>query len=44
MRFTSCYLAEDTSLRAQDTRQILVIYEGREERPKAEGTISKQHH
>lgn len=28
MRFSSCLLAEDMSLRAQDTRKILVIYEG----------------
>lgn len=44
MRFASCHLAEDMSLRAQDTRQIPINFERREGCPKEEGIISKQQH
>lgn len=44
MRFASCYLAQDMSLKAQDTRQILINYERREGCPKAEEMISKLQH
>lgn len=44
MRFASCHLAEDVSLTAQDTRQILINYERREGCPKAEGMLSKLQH
>lgn len=40
MRFASCHLAEDVSLRGEDARQVLVSYELREGRPKAEGMAS----